>query len=59
MDHASVTEKNFYRQLHNIGCMFDWERTVETYDTDYYRWTQWLFVQMFKKGLAYRSNVQK
>jgi leucyl-tRNA synthetase len=58
MDHASITEKNFYSQLRKIGCMFDWGRTVETYDTVYYRWTQWLFVQMFKKGLAYRSRAE-
>lgn len=58
MDHAKLTEKNFYNQLHKIGAMFDWERTVQTYDTDYYRWTQWLFVQMFKHGLAYRSKAK-
>jgi leucyl-tRNA synthetase len=58
MDHASITQKNFYNQLHKIGCMFDWGRTVETYDPVYYRWTQWLFVQMFKKGLAYRSRAE-
>jgi leucyl-tRNA synthetase len=58
MDHASITQKNYYSQLHKIGCMFDWDRTVETYDPLYYRWTQWLFVQMFKKGLAYRSRAE-
>ncbi len=58
MDHATITEKNYYNQLHKIGAMFDWTRTVETYDTDYYRWTQWLFVQMFKHGLAYRSKAE-
>jgi leucyl-tRNA synthetase len=58
MDHAAITQKNFYAQLHKIGAMFDWTRTVETYDTDYYRWTQWLFTQMFKKGLAYRSKAE-
>jgi leucyl-tRNA synthetase len=57
MDHASVTEKNYYAQLHKIGSMIDWDRTVETYDPGYYRWTQWLFVQMFKHGLAYRSRA--
>jgi len=55
MEHAKITEKNFYDQLHKIGAMFDWSRTVETYDPDYYRWTQWIFVQMFKHGLAYRD----
>lgn len=57
MDHAQKTEKNFYAQLNKIGAMFDWERTVETYDPGYYRWTQWLFVQMFKHGLAYRKTA--
>ncbi len=58
VDHAKISEKNFYRQLQQIGCMFDWSRKLETYDTDYYRWTQWIFVQMFKHGLAYRAKSQ-
>lgn len=58
MEHAQITQKNFYSQLHKIGAMFDWTRTVETYDTDYYRWTQWLFTQMFKHGLAYRNKAE-
>ncbi len=58
MDHATITQKNFYNQLHTIGAMFDWSRTVETYDPSYYIWTQWLFVQMFKHGLAYRGKAQ-
>ena len=57
MDHAVITEKNFYAQLSKIGAMFDWSRTVETYNPEYYRWTQWLFVQMFKQGLAYRAKA--
>ena len=57
MEHAEVTEKRFYKQLKTIGAMFDWTRTVQTYDIDYYRWTQWLFVQMFKHGLAYRGSA--
>lgn len=58
MKHAAVTEKRFYRdQLARIGNMFDWSRTVETYKPDYYRWTQWLFVKMFKAGLAYRAKA--
>lgn len=57
MDQAKVSERNFYRQTHATGSAMDWERTVETYDPDYYRWTQWLFVQMFKKGLAYRKKA--
>ena len=58
MDHAKITEKNYYNQLYKIGAMYDWSRTVETYDPEYYRWTQWLFVQMFKHGLAYRGKSQ-
>lgn len=52
------TEKNFYRQLGSIGNMFDWSRTVETYKPNYYRWTQWLFLQMYKKGLAYQKKAK-
>ena len=57
MDHAKVTQQNFYTQLHKIGSMYDWSRTLETYDPEYYKWTQWLFVRMFKNGLAYRKNA--
>ncbi|MFH0750150.1 MAG: class I tRNA ligase family protein [Candidatus Gottesmanbacteria bacterium] len=56
-EHAADSEKHFYEQLHSIGAMFDWTRTVETYHPDYYRWTQWIFVQMFKHGLAYRGKA--
>lgn len=58
MDHAVRTEKRFYEQLASIGAMFDWSRTLETYDPEYYRHTQWLFVQMFKHGLAYRKEAR-
>lgn len=57
MDHAAITQKNFYTQLHKIGSMYDWSRTLTTYDPEYYKWTQWLFVQMFKHGLAYRGKA--
>jgi leucyl-tRNA synthetase len=50
------TEKRFYNQLKMIGNAYDWTRTVETYKTDYYKWTQWLFIQMYEKGLAYRKK---
>jgi leucyl-tRNA synthetase len=52
------TQKNFYRQLHEIGNGFDWTRTLETYNSSYYQWTQWLFVELFKAGLAYRKLSQ-
>lgn len=58
VEQAKRSEKNFYRQLSVIGGMYDWSRTVETYDPGYYRWTQWLFVQMFRHGLAYRSKAE-
>lgn len=58
VEQAKRSEKNFYRQLSLIGCMYDWSRTVQTYDPGYYRWTQWLFVQMFRHGLAYRAKAE-
>lgn len=56
-EQAKIAEKNFYRQLRSIGNSFDWQRTVETYNPNYYKWTQWLFVTMFKNGLAYRKTA--
>ena len=56
VDHAKRTEENFYRQLHAIGNSYAWDNKVETYNPDYYRWTQWIFVQLFKSGLAYRKS---
>jgi leucyl-tRNA synthetase len=44
--------KNFTRQLTRIGAMYDWNHIVDTTDPKYYKWTQWLFVQLFKAGLA-------
>jgi len=52
----SRTTKNFKRQLGELGHGYDWARTVTVSDIDYYRWTQWIFVQMFKSGLAYRKT---
>lgn len=57
-EHAEISEKNFYNQLHMIGNGYDWLRKLETYDPSYYKWTQWLFVQMFKAGLAYKGSAQ-
>ncbi|MEA1926072.1 MAG: leucine--tRNA ligase [Patescibacteria group bacterium] len=52
------SEKNFYKQLRGIGNMYDWSRTVETYKPNYYKWTQWLFLQMFKNGLVYQKKAE-
>ena len=55
-----VTEKNvanFKRQLKMIGFSFDWSREVNTTDPEYYKWTQWIFLQLFKKGLAYKQEM--
>ena len=57
VDHARITKEKFYSQLRRIGNMFDWTRTLETCDANYYRWTQWIFVQMYKAGLAYRKKA--
>ncbi len=54
-----AVEKNiavFKKQLEILGFSYDWDREVNTTDPDYYKWTQWTFLQMFKKGLAYESS---
>ncbi|MCL4339364.1 leucine--tRNA ligase [Patescibacteria group bacterium] len=53
---AKISQKNFYRQLRASGNGFAWRNTLETYDPAYYKWTQWIFTQMFKRGLAYRKK---
>src|SRR3989338_8586643 len=55
-DQAKVSEKNFYRQLASIWNGFAWAERLETYDPNYYRWTQWIFAEMFRRGLAYRKK---
>lgn len=55
-----VTKKNiehFTEQLKALGYSFDWDREINTTDPDYYKWTQWIFLQLFKKGLAYKSEM--
>ncbi len=55
-----VTEnniKNFKRQLKSLGFSFDWEREVNTTDPSYYKWTQWIFLKLFEKGLAYKQEM--
>ncbi|KKR11177.1 MAG: Leucine-tRNA ligase [Candidatus Woesebacteria bacterium GW2011_GWA1_39_21] len=52
------TTKHYEQQMRSLGHAYDWNRTVTTSDSDYYRWTQWLFTQMFKAGLAYKKKAQ-
>ncbi len=57
---AVVTEKNVARfkgQLHALGYSFDWDREINTMDPEYYKWTQWIFLKLFKKGLAYKKEM--
>jgi leucyl-tRNA synthetase len=58
MDQAAISETRFYNQVRSLGSGYDWKHILETYDPDYYRWTQWIFIQLFKSGLAYRANVK-
>lgn len=48
---------NFKKQLQHIGALYDWSKEINTTDPDYYKWTQWIFVQMYKMGLAYQAEV--
>ena len=55
-----VTKRNtdtFRRQIQSLGVSFDWSREINTTDPAYYKWTQWIFLQMYKKGLAYKSKT--
>jgi len=57
---VEVTKKNtdtFRKQLKNLGLSFDWSKEVNTTDPKYYKWTQWIFLQFFKKGLAYQAKM--
>ena len=49
--------KNFKRQIQMLGFSYDWDREINTTDEKYYKWTQWIFLQLYKKGLAYESEV--
>ena len=59
--HPKIVTKNnvarFKRQLQSIGYSFDWDREINTTDPDYYHWTQWIFLQLFKEGLAYKAEM--
>ncbi|MFP7170556.1 leucine--tRNA ligase [Terribacillus sp. FSL K6-0262] len=59
-DPEEFTKKNiatFTRQIKELGFSYDWDREVNTTDPDYYKWTQWIFLQLYKKGLAYVDEV--
>jgi len=55
-----VTKKNteiFRKQLKRLGLSFDWSREINTTDPKYYKWTQWIFLKFFEKGLAYKNKI--
>ncbi|MDO4594195.1 MAG: leucine--tRNA ligase [Tissierellia bacterium] len=57
---AKVTKDNiahFKKQMQSIGFSFDWSREINTTDPNYYKWTQWIFIQMYEKGLAYKKEM--
>ncbi|MCP4295988.1 MAG: leucine--tRNA ligase [Proteobacteria bacterium] len=57
---AQTTKKNiktFKRQIQSLGFSYDWDREIDTTDPKYYKWTQWIFLQLYKKGLAYQTDA--
>jgi leucyl-tRNA synthetase len=59
--HPSISTQaninNFRKQIKALGFSYDWDREIDTTDPNYYHWTQWIFIQLFKKGLAYEANM--
>ncbi len=59
--HPRIVTKNnvarFKEQLHSLGYSFDWDREINTTDSEYYKWTQWIFLKLFKNGLAYKKEM--
>ena len=61
-DPREFTKQNiqtFKRQIQELGFSYDWDREVNTTDPEYYKWTQWIFIQLYNKGLAYVDEVLK
>lgn len=59
-DPAVFTQQNievFRKQINSLGFSYDWEREINTTDPEYYRWTQWIFIKLFEKGLAYEAEI--
>ncbi|HLD27010.1 MAG TPA: leucine--tRNA ligase [Patescibacteria group bacterium] len=57
IDMVAVNIVNFKKQMQNLGFSYDWKKEFATSDPDYYKWTQWLFIQFFNKGLLYKKNT--
>ena len=56
-DSTLINIKDIREQLKRIGCMYDWNAELMTCVPEYYKWNQWLFLQLYKKGLAYRKKL--
>ncbi len=54
---TDLNTKTFRRQLQLLGLSYDWDREIDTSDPSYYRWTQWVFLQLYRKGLVYRKEM--
>src|SRR3989344_2690315 len=54
---AEANIKNFKRQVQMFGLSYDWDREIDTSSSEYYKWTQWLFIKLWEKGLAYRKKA--
>lgn len=54
---TKININNYRRQLKSLGFSYDWDREISTTDSDYYKWTQWIFIQLYNKGLAYVAEV--
>ncbi|MEE8823662.1 leucine--tRNA ligase [Lentilactobacillus sunkii] len=57
-DFTAKNIKTFKRQIRSLGFSYDWDREINTTDPNYYKWTQWIFEQLYKRGLAYEDNIE-